>query len=202
MSAEDKGLKILGRYLPEDAVLYCHALWKRYAFKMVVSKTRATKLGDFRYEPQTQSYTITVNGDLNKYAFLVTYLHEVAHLEVHLQYSNKPLPHGKEWKKAFQIQLETMLLHNVFPEDLIKPIKAYAKNPRASSAGDAVLYAALRSHNVDAHLQTSLAEIPHGEVFSFQNRPFRKGETRRTRVLCECLKTGRKYLIAKEVWID
>lgn len=200
--SEEKGLKIFARYLPEDALLYCHTLWKRYAFKMVVSKTRATKLGDFRYDPQTKSYTITVNGDLNKYAFLVTYLHEVAHLEVHLQYSNKPLPHGKEWKKAFQIQLETMLVQSVFPKDLIPPIKSYAKNPKASSAGDAVLYAALRNHNVDAHLQTSLDHLPLGETFSFQKRAFRKGETRRTRVLCECLQTGRKYLISKEVWID
>lgn len=202
MHSEDKGLKIFARYLPEDTVIYCHALWKRYAFKMIVSKTRSTKLGDFRYDPQSKSYTITVNGDLNKYAFLVTYLHEVAHLEVHLQYSNKPLPHGEEWKKAFQLQLETMLVQNVFPQDLIGPIKAYAKNPKASSAGDAVLYAALRNHSEDAHLQTSLAELSHGETFSFQKRKFKKMETRRTRVLCECLQTGRKYLIAKEVWID
>ena len=200
--SEEKGLKIFARYIPEDALIYCHALWKRYAFKMVVSKTRSTKLGDFRYDPQSKSYTITVNGDLNKYAFLVTYLHEVAHLEVHIQYSNKPLPHGNEWKKAFQIQLETMLAQNVFPKDLIPPVKAYAKNPKASSAGDAVLYAALRNYNADAHLQTSLADLPFGETFSFQKRIFRKGETRRTRVLCEDIQTGRKYLISKEVWID
>jgi hypothetical protein len=41
-----------------------------------------------------------------------------------------------------------------------------------------------------------LADITPGEVFELQGRKFQKELTRRTRVLCQEVHTGKKYLIS------
>ena len=73
-------------YLPAASVAYCHQLWQHYQFRFIVAKPRRTRLGDFRVLPNSQTQ-ITVNANLNPYAFLITYVHEVAHAEVNRQYT-------------------------------------------------------------------------------------------------------------------
>ena len=87
-------------HFPPSVAEYCFQLWQDHPFDFIVSKTRDSKLGDYRFSPQ-KGHQITVNHNLNPYSFLVTYLHEVAHLLTYQTYKNKVLPHGNEWKKAF-----------------------------------------------------------------------------------------------------
>ncbi len=194
--------EIFTHYLPPAAVEYCFRVWQEYSFRFIITKSRKTKLGDYRYYPSTKQHTITVNGDLNPYAFLVTYLHEAAHMSVQIAHGNKVQPHGFEWKEHFKDMLAPMLFAEVFPPDVQKALSDYALNPKASSCSDLDLYKALRNHDVNNDGQVFLSEILPGQYFSLNQRIFSKGEVRRTRVMCECVRTGRKYLVAKEALVN
>ena len=64
------------RYVPEATVRYCSELWLHHKFRFIVKKKRVTKLGDYSYDRLLNRHTITINGDLNPYAFLITYLQD------------------------------------------------------------------------------------------------------------------------------
>lgn len=89
-----------GETCTRAAVSYCYDLWERYQFDFVAAKPRRTRLGDFRAQLGYRE-RITVNVNLNPYNFLITYLHEVAHLEVYRKYKRRQPPHGKAWKIIF-----------------------------------------------------------------------------------------------------
>ncbi|MFN6944762.1 MAG: transcription elongation protein SprT, partial [Cytophagaceae bacterium] len=183
---------VLEKYLPGEAVTYCANLWLDHKFDFKVTRKRATKLGDYRYYFQTKRHCITINGDLNPYAFLVTYLHEVAHLKTNLAHGMKIKPHGTEWKNNFSALL--IPVKEIFPEVILEPLEKYIKNPKASSCSDFELLKALSSF--DDHVQgVFLSDVSAGEIFTFNKRVFVKEEKRRTRSLCKEVKTGRKYLI-------
>lgn len=191
--------EIFYRYIPPLAVEYCFNLWKTHNFHFKITKSRDSKFGDFRYYPQTQSYTITVNADLNPFAFLITYLHEVAHLWVHLKYKNNVLPHGIEWKRAFQEVAKPMLVQDIFPSVILLPFINYLKNPKASSAADKNLFLALQffNNNQENEGEIILEKILPEKKFKFKNRIFQKKQDRKSRVLCLEIKTGKQYLITK-----
>ena len=48
---------------------------------------------------------ITVNGDLNPYSFLITTIHEFAHLVTFEEYQGRVKPHGKEWQLTYSKML-------------------------------------------------------------------------------------------------
>ena len=70
-------------HLPPSTWKYVSNLLLEYPVVVRVVPHRATKLGDYR-PPRLDEccHRITVNDDLNIYAFLVTLLHELAHLRV------------------------------------------------------------------------------------------------------------------------
>jgi hypothetical protein len=115
-------LRLFEKHLPGHAVTYCYDLWKNHPFTFVASRPRRTKLGDFRAEPG-KGLTITVNSDLNPYAFLITYLHEVAHLLVYQRSRRFGQPHGPIWKKTFREVMQPVLHESVFPQNRIDSIK-------------------------------------------------------------------------------
>jgi hypothetical protein len=45
--------------------------------------------------------------------------------------------------------------------------------------------------------QVFLSDLLPGKEFLLSGRKFKKGETRRTRVLCEEVDSGRKYLVSR-----
>ena len=185
------------RHIPPGAVDYCYALYQQHPFQFKVTKKRRTKLGDYRYDPRNGHHKISVNGNLNRYHFLITYLHEVAHRVVRSQYVRRTAPHGKLWKSTFLQLMKPMLNQHIFPKDILLPLIDHMRNPRASSQADARLYLSLK--NYDSHPETGelLGNLAMGKSFSFQDRSFRKLDNKRTRVLCYDLKTQRKYLIMK-----
>jgi SprT protein len=191
--AKDKFQTVLQRYLPTPALSYCCSLWEEHKFDFTVTKKRATKLGDYRYFFKSKRHMITVNGDLNNYAFLITYLHEVAHLKTNVLYGTDVKPHGQEWKQVFKSVLLPVI--DVFPPEVLRPLENYLINPKASSCGDIALLKALTQFDEKEHQEYFLSDLTVGEVFSFNKRIFMKEETRRSRSLCLELKTGRKFLI-------
>jgi hypothetical protein len=193
-------LQTFRKFVPAGAVGYCYHLWLENAFFLKITRPRRTKLGDYRYTSES-GHQISVNNSLNPYAFLITYLHEVAHLLTFSRYRRKVKPHGKEWKKAFQALMAPMVEQGVFPAEVLLPLRQYLADPKASSCSDPQLVAALRTFDRQpaGHV---LDELQTGERFRLSGRIFVKGDLRRTRVLCVEAATRRKYLVPAQAVVE
>jgi hypothetical protein len=187
-------------HFPPKVAEYCFQLWHDYSFDFVVSKSRDSKLGDYRFSP-TKGHQVTVNHNLNPYAFLVTYIHEVAHLTTYLAHKNKVLPHGQEWKTEFYNLFEPILDEDLLPGELVNILRAYLKNPAASSNGYQPLVDILKSFDAEPPAGTPLVELVEGATFALKNLRFIKGKLRRTRYICKELNSGRNYLVAKNAYV-
>ena len=190
---------LLHKHLPDQAVGYCFDLWQSHPFNFKLKKSRQSKLGDYRYNPKDKSHVITLNHDLNKYAFLVTYIHEVAHLITYLEFGRKVPPHGTAWKNNFKRLFIPMLNNEVLPDLILRTLAKHLKNPKASSCADPALYRTLSQF--DNEPKVFLSDIAVGASFQLGNRIFKKENLRRTRYVCEEIKTGRKYLISKSAQV-
>lgn len=199
MNPTDQLRLIFQTHLPQPAIPYCINLWQKVPFSFKVLSPRVSKLGDFRYRKDRKIQTITINADLNPYQFLLTYIHEVAHLHAFEKFGMSHSPHGQEWKKEFQSLMEPILNDSVFPKDILIPLRNHMKNPSASSARDLFLMKEMSKYDIPAQAQEEevfLSDLMPGKQFILSGRKFKKGETRRTRVLCEEVDSGRKYLVS------
>jgi SprT protein len=198
---ETQVLNTLQLHLPEKAVPYCLGLWQEKPFTLKLTKSRQTKIGDFMCKHGSRHARITLNHDLNPFTFLITYVHEVAHLHVFFEFGHKAEPHGDHWKTAFQKLLAPVLSPEIFPERILEPLSQHMINPKASSFADAALTKALRSFDEHAHSDIVLSDIPEGSTFKLNGRYFKKGKLKRTRVLCKELNTRRQYLVPAEALV-
>ncbi len=184
----------LQKHIPENAVEHCFELWLEQPFSFKISQTRSSCFGNYSF--RDGQHKITVNHDLHEYAFLITYIHEIAHQRAWLDKGRRKIdPHGKEWKKKFQELMTPILNSNVFPEKILVPLSQYMQNPAASSVSFAPLFDALRSFDIVEENEISLIEVPDNQWFTFRNNIFQRLEIRRTRVLCLEKTSKRKYTI-------
>lgn len=201
MVNEEKVYLTLQKHTPPTSLDYCFALWRSSPFELRITRTRQSKVGDFTSRRNVRHPRITLNHDLNPYLFLVTYIHEVAHLYVHLKHGDRVDPHGEEWKTAFKHLMSPILKNSVFPDEILHVLGPHMVNPKASSFADAELTRVLRSFDKNADQYMALSDIPEGSIFHFQGRYFKKGKLKRTRVLCHEVKTQRRYLVPAEVLV-
>jgi len=194
MIHSEKLYSTLQEHIPTTALDYCFSLWQQSPFELKLTKSRQTKVGDFTSRKSAAHPRITLNHDLNPYLFLLTYIHEVAHLHVHLRHGNRVDPHGEEWKRSFQELMIPLLQESAFPPEILHELRRHMVNPKASSFADTDLTKALRLFDKGLQM-VSLSDIPEGSIFRLQGRFFRKGLLRRTRVLCKEIKTKRNYLV-------
>ncbi|MFT4032317.1 MAG: hypothetical protein QM669_07845 [Siphonobacter sp.] len=192
---------LLQKYLPAPALSYCLALWQKEPFDFQITKPRRSKFGDYRY-CSSMGHRITINGNLNAYAFLVTYLHEVAHHRVCLQFGTRVAPHGRSWKKIFRELLQPVLNEHIFPTDVLTALLDYARDPKASTASHLPLYRALRNHDLRVDGTYRVAELPENQAFLLGDRIFIKHQKRRTRYLCSDPHTGRQYTVPAEALVQ
>lgn len=191
----------LEHHIPPSAVDYCYKLWVDHNFNFRIKSKRKTKLGDYRFDPRSRTHSISVNNDLNPYSFLITYIHEVAHLITFKEFGRKVLPHGNEWKNTFKMTMLPILNNSVFPEDILRKIASYLINPKASSCNDHSLTKALSKYDLQA-TGILLEELPIGKAFRLGNKNFKKESLRRTRFLCEDIDSGKKYLVSKSALVE
>ncbi|SHN14901.1 hypothetical protein SAMN04488057_10870 [Cyclobacterium lianum] len=192
--------KLLDARVPEKAIPYCYSLWEEEPFQFEITRSRISKLGDFRYRRGHEIQKITINHDLNPYQFLITFVHEVAHHRVFSQYSGKGIkPHGAEWKRTFRFLMAPLLHNQVFPMDVLVPLRLYINNPKASTGADYFLMKELKKYDIPAGADPAvlLGDLKPGAHFDLRSRVFEKLETRRSRVLCREVATGRNYLISR-----
>lgn len=157
-----------------------------------ISRPRTSKLGDYRVAGQGQPYRISVNSDLNKYAFLVVLIHEFAHHTTFLR-NKRHQPHGAEWKAEYKRLMRPFLSREVFPEDVLGVLEHHLQDAPSSSCTDHTLMRALRRY--DSEPRPFLEELLPNTVFRFNQRLFVKGERLRTRYKCRCLNDRRTYHI-------
>jgi SprT protein len=198
----EKVLAILQQHLPEHAISYCFNLWNERPFALKITKSRQTKVGDFTSKSDALHPRITLNHDLNPFTFLITYIHEVAHLHVFLQYRNRVDPHGNEWKVTFQKLLQPVLTPEIFPEQILGVLTRHMQNPKASSFADSVLTRALRNFDKGSNTNIVLADLPEGSTFHLNGRYFTKGKLKRTRILCKETKSKRNYLVPADALVN
>lgn len=199
MAAQRKNLtseEIFSKFVPQKAVAYCCKLLDYFGFEFQIKKSRQTKYGDYRYDTVTKKHAITINNDLNPYAFLVTYIHEVAHLVTYQDHGRKVSPHGSEWKINFTKAMQPVLNEEIFPPNVLAALQNYFKNPKASSCSDPVLFQVLRQFDGDRDT-LPLSKVALGQRFVFKEKEYKKIEKRRTRSVCLDLSNNRKYLIAE-----
>jgi SprT protein len=197
MPKQEAPLLQLQTYLPPGSFNQVAYYLQHYKVHLTISRQRQSILGDYRHAHANQTHRISVNGNLNKYAFLVTLLHELAHLFTYEQYGHKVMAHGKEWKKEFSKILAEFLTQKVFPADIEMALQQTLHSPAASSCGDENLLRVLNKYDEKKpgiHFVESLAE---GAVFSIKGgRVFKKGEKIRKRFKCMEVKTGKMYLFS------
>ncbi|MCK6618033.1 MAG: SprT-like domain-containing protein [Cyclobacteriaceae bacterium] len=191
---------ILVTHLPEKAVRYCFELWRKEPFSFKVSKSRYSKAGDF--SARHSGYTITINHDLNPYQFLVTLVHEVAHLRVFKNYGRRVSPHGPEWRNEFRQLMQPLLTTEVFPPALLNHLVVHLQKPKASTFSDVALTTELRQYDSTVSTGIALDHLTEGSLFKLRGRLFKKGALRRTRFYCHEIKTKRKFLIPRLVLVE
>ncbi|SVC74649.1 uncharacterized protein METZ01_LOCUS327503, partial [marine metagenome] len=165
-----------------------------------VKKNRNTKLGDFCINREGKN-VISINNNLNKYSFLITLTHELAHAFVWNNCKKNIPPHGKEWKQMYKRLMLNFLTPNIFPEDIIRVLSNHLINPKASTVNDYKLTFILRKYNKEQN--TTISEIPVGGTFSINSgRKFIKLKKLRKRYQCKAIDSERIYLFNPLTEVD
>ncbi|WP_026915109.1 SprT-like domain-containing protein [Christiangramia portivictoriae] len=185
--------EILLKYLPATAVEPISEMIRLHSVHLKIVNERVTRHGDYRRMPDG-SQQITVNSNLNKYRFLITTVHEIAHLVAFEKYGRNIKPHGQEWKHCFRSLMLPFIRPEVFPGALLPVIANHFRNPKASSDTDAHLSVALKSYDPEND-KNYVFEIPSGSIFRIHNgKTFKKGARKVKRFECLEIDTGRIYL--------
>lgn len=190
----ERNKSILTKYLPENSVGLIAEWVYRFDFKLKIKRSRSSKYGDYRPPLKNANHQITINHDLNKYAFLITLVHEIAHLGTWEKHKNRVKPHGEEWKNEFKILMTPFMKEDVFPTDIIQTLQNYLRNPAASSCSDLSLLRTLKKYDKKED-SIFLEELPLNAVFKInKDRYFLKGERIRKRYKCKEIKSEKFYL--------
>jgi hypothetical protein len=197
MSKQEAPLITLQSFLPQGSYTAVMEYLLQYKVHLTITQQRKTVLGDYRFAVNGKNHRISVNGNLNEYAFLITLLHELAHLIAFIRHGNRIVSHGKEWKATYSEILSRFVLLNIFPADIAYEIKISMKNPAAGSCAEDGLLRVLRNYDAVKKGGKMVEEITIGTIFSIEDgRVFKRGEQLRKRIKCIEIKTGKTFLFS------
>jgi SprT protein len=197
MPKTEHPLQQLESYLPENSFEQVAFFLQHYKVHLTITAQRESVLGDYRNAIHGKNHRISVNGNLNKFSFLITLLHELAHLLAFETYGNKIMAHGKEWKFIYSNLLKDFIDKKIFPADIDNALHDSVKDPAASSCAEEGLMRVLRKYEINKKDTVLLEEIPRGAFFKTKDdRIFQKGEQLRKRFRCTEKNTGLVYLFS------
>lgn len=167
---------------------------------VALARPRRTKLGDHRPPGSGRTHhRITVNDDLNPYAFLTTLLHEIAHVATWERLRHRvrrAAPHGREWKEEFGAILEPFVDESLLPTDVAGALAVFMRNPAAASCSDRGLVLALARYDRPQSDRHRVEELPPGSVFRVETgQVFRLGPRLRSRFQCFEQPGGQEYRV-------
>jgi SprT protein len=197
MAYQKKKLAALADFMPpncfDDVFLYL----RQYNIQLTITPQRKSIHGNYQYNFITKQNKISINGTLNKYAFLITLIHEIAHCVCLHQHGRKVSPHGQEWQDIYSQLLLQFTNKNIFPEAIHRQLQHTIHNPKASSCADPRLEKILATFNTNAAEQqiVYVEDLAPNELFiTPDNRTFICLEKRRTRYLCQEIETKKNFL--------
>nr|WP_240155092.1 SprT-like domain-containing protein [Chitinophaga sp. Cy-1792] len=165
---------------------------------LTVTRERKSILGDYRHpDGHGKGHRISINGSLNKYSFLITLLHELAHLTTFNKFGNRVPAHGKEWKSEFSAILAGFVGKDYLPSDVELAVRQSMANPAASSCADEDLLRVLNRYDRKKENHYFVEQLPLHQLFRTKDgRIFRRGEKIRKRYRCEEVASKRMYLFS------
>lgn len=197
MAKQEAPLHQLRSYLPDDSFDEVVYYLQHYKVQLTITRERKTVLGDYRHSHDDKNHRISVNGNLNKYSFLITLLHELAHLFTYERFGHRVQAHGIEWKNEYSKVLAQFLLKKIFPPDIHKALLKTLQNPAASSCADEGLLRVLHKYDPQKEGVILVESLPDGSLFKIKGgRIFQKKEKIRKRFRCVEVKTGKIYLFS------
>ena len=197
MTKIDSPFKLLNDYLPEGAYDRVEQYLLYHKVHFTISRARKTVLGNYKSPHSNKNHRISVNGNLNKFSFLITLLHELGHLIAFEKYGPKIPSHGAQWKYEYGQILADFIAREIFPEDIKSELLQTLKNPAASSCAEDSLLRILRKY--DAHIPgiLLLEDLEDNSYFVIRGgRLFQKVNKVRKRYLCKDIGNGRMYLFS------
>jgi SprT protein len=197
MPKKEAPLEYLKQFIPDASAQLVLDYLNQYKVHLTITRERKSILGDYRHAFQEKNHRISVNGNLNKYAFLITLIHELAHLVTFMQFSNRVQSHGKEWKFIYRKMLEEFIKLHIFPDDILASFKKTLHDLPASSCADENLMRVLKNYDINKSKLIMVEQIPEGDLFDAgDGRIFRKGEKLRKRFRCVEVATKKVYLFS------
>jgi len=197
MAKQEVPVDHLQQFLPPGTGPAVTAYLHRYRVHLTVTRERKSILGDYRHRTDYHNHRISVNGNLNPYSFLITLLHELAHLLTFEQYGPRVSAHGREWKTIYGDLLKQFLEHKIFPAVIEKELRLSLQNPAASSCAEDGLLRALRKFDTQKDNHHLIEELPPGALFRTKDgRVFQKMEKLRKRFKCVEVRSGKLYLFS------
>lgn len=190
-----ESLTDIKNYVPIASFDQLSEYLSQWQVNLIITRNRHTKHGDFRALPKG-GHQITVNEMPNPYRFLITTLHEIAHLVAFKDFGPRIKPHGKEWKQVFKKIMLPFLVPEIFPDELLRVLQLHFRNPKASSDTDTQLAVVLNKFD-PANEKNYIFELESGSVFEIHNgRRFIRGKKRTKRYECREVEGKRLYLFS------
>jgi len=196
MGKQETSINFLEQFLPHGAFEQVAPFFKNNTIHLTITHERKSVLGDYRNPtPDAPFHRISINANLNPYSFLITLLHELAHMFTFQHFQHKAPPHGKEWKTQFRHILIPFMGKRFFPGDVEKALYAYLHNPAASTCTDADLYKALYRYDEHKPGFKLVDEVGINQLFETEDgQVYQKIEKLRTRHKCKNIVNGKVYL--------
>lgn len=202
MAKKEQPLQGLQAFLPPNSFPLVLPYLEKYHVHLTITRERKSILGDYRHALPGKNHRISVNGNLNPYSFLITLIHELAHLICFQQYAHRVPPHGKEWKFIYQGLLLQFLGQGIFPDVVELALRKSLHNLPASSCSDVELARVLQAFDGVAEGMQRVEDLVVGTLFRMDRRFFRREEKLRKRIRCTDCQNGRVYLFSPIVTVD
>ncbi len=196
MAKVEQPMQALAAYLPENCFEEVVNYLVKYKVHLTITRARKSVMGNYKSAYKGDNHKISVNGNLNKYSFLITLLHELAHLLTFEKYGSRVQSHGREWKAIYSWLLADFLKKHIFPDDVVKAISESIHNPGASACAEDGLMRALRKYDAHASNKVLLETLPPGTHFLYSDKTYKKGKKRTKRFECIEVDSKKMYLFS------
>ena len=182
---------MLSNFLNKETQLKISNWEKEFNVKVIVTNPSKSRLGVFIPKRFSEN-NIRINNNLNRYSFLITLIHEMAHASIWIKYGRKVNPHGLEWKMEFKRMTLPFLHPNYFPEDILSVLAKHMILPKSSTVRDVDLSKILRKYDILPSF--TIDRIKDGDCFEIANgTQFQKICKLRKNYKCIEIKSGKLY---------
>ncbi|HNQ12986.1 MAG TPA: hypothetical protein PKH65_03395 [Bacteroidia bacterium] len=198
MSYRNELKKVLHHFIPQKSITRCINLLVYYNVEFVVAPSRSSKYGDSSNDSELKKYKITVNEDLNRYSFLITLIHEIAHISTWKKYPRVAHPHGLHWKKEYRRHMKYFLGENIFPKPLVHALAHFIEDPSSTSCNNFNLHKVLMAYDKPKRGWYYLERLQYNSKFKINTgRIFIKRKVLKKNIECREFFTKDIYLLSR-----